>query len=133
MELNPQVSKEYQVHISHHIANFERLGFLNDIVAQLWPNINLAAAKIVKDVVDPILASTLPGPLSSLHFVKLDLGHTPIVFSHVDVHKTPTEGIKLDMDLDWQGVCDIELDGTRVPKIVSLKEDHKKLCLQKLI
>lgn len=95
----------------------EPAGFLNDIVEQLWPNINIAAGKIVKDVVDPILASTLPGPLSSIHFVKIDLGRIPLRFSHVDVHKTPTEGIKLDMDLDWQGVCDIELDGNNVPKI----------------
>jgi hypothetical protein len=39
------------------------------------------------------------------------------------VHKTPGEGIKLDMDLAWQGVCDIELDGSRVPKIVSRRRD----------
>ncbi|KAF1850463.1 uncharacterized protein K460DRAFT_327361 [Cucurbitaria berberidis CBS 394.84] len=95
----------------------EPAGFLNDIVEQLWPNINVAGAQIAKDVVEPILASTLPGPLSSLHFVKLDLGHVPIRFSNVDVHKTTTQGIKLDMDLDWEGVCDIELDGNHVPKI----------------
>ncbi|KAF2705534.1 hypothetical protein K504DRAFT_414441 [Pleomassaria siparia CBS 279.74] len=95
----------------------ESAGFLNDIVAQLWPNINVAGGQIAKDVVEPILASTLPGPLSSLRFVKLDLGHVPIKFSNVDVHKTTNEGIKLDMDLDWEGVCDIELDGRGVPKI----------------
>ncbi|CAO2653578.1 Nn.00g029890.m01.CDS01 [Neocucurbitaria sp. VM-36] len=95
----------------------ESAGFLNDIVEQLWPNICVAGAKIVKEAVEPILASTLPGPLSSLHFVKLDFGHVPLRFSHVDVHKTTTEGIKLDMNLDWEGVCDIELDGNHVPKI----------------
>lgn len=61
----------------------------------------------------------VPGPLANLRFTKLDLGHVPIRFSKVDVHKTPNDGIKLDMDLDWEGVCDIELDGARVPKIVS--------------
>ena len=69
-------------------------------------------------MVEPILASTLPGPLANLKFVKLDLGNVPIQFSHVDVHKTTNEGIKLDMDLNWEGACDIELDGARVPKIV---------------
>jgi hypothetical protein len=78
----------------------------------------VAGAKIAKDVVEPILASTLPGPLSNLRFVKLDFGHVPIRFSNVDVHKTTSEGIKLDMDLTWDGVCDIELDGGHVPKIV---------------
>ncbi|KAF1940562.1 hypothetical protein EJ02DRAFT_406386 [Clathrospora elynae] len=95
----------------------EPAGFINDIVEQLWPNICVAGAKIAKEVVEPILASTLPGPLSSLHFIKLDLGHVPVRFSNVDVHKTTTQGIKLDMDLDWKGVCDIELDGNHIPKI----------------
>jgi hypothetical protein len=79
----------------------------------------VAGAKIIKDSVEPILASTLPGPLSSLKFVKLEFGTVPLKFSHVDVHKTPTEGIKLDMDVDWQGNSDIELDGKMIPRIVS--------------
>jgi Ca2+-dependent lipid-binding protein len=95
----------------------ESAGFLNDIVEQLWPNITVAGAKIAKDVVEPILASTLPGPLSNLHFVKLDLGHLPLRFSNVDVHKTTNQGIKLDMDVAWESACDIELDGKNVPKI----------------
>jgi Ca2+-dependent lipid-binding protein len=98
----------------------EQAGFLNDIVEQLWPNICVAGAKIIKEAVEPILASTLPGPLANLRFVKLDFGHVPIRFSNVDVHKTTSQGIKLDMDVNWEGVCDIELDGNMVPKIVNL-------------
>jgi hypothetical protein len=60
----------------------------------------------------------LPGPLSNLRFVKLDFGPTPLRMSNVDVHRTELEGIKLDMDLDWDGKCDFELDGNMVPKIV---------------
>ncbi|KAF1995998.1 hypothetical protein P154DRAFT_525858 [Amniculicola lignicola CBS 123094] len=110
----------------------ESAGFLNDIVAQLWPNINVAAAGIAKNVVDPILASTLPGPLSSIHFVKLDLGHVPMKFSNVDVHKTATDGIKLDLDLTWEGACDIELDGNHVPKI-GIEKVHLKGRLSVLL
>lgn len=95
----------------------ESAGFLNDIIAQLWPNINVAGGKIIKQVVEPMLASMLPGPLSTLHFVKLDFGPTPIRLSHVDVHKTDLDGIKLDMDLEWDGRCDFELEGTMVPKV----------------
>lgn len=69
------------------------------------------------------MASTLPGPLANLKFVKLDLGNVPARFSNVDVHRTPKDGIKLDMDVSWESVCDIELDGARVPKIVSFDED----------
>lgn len=75
---------------------------------------------MTKEIAEPMFAKMLPGPLASLHFVKIDLGKVPMRFSNVDVHKTEHEGIKLDMDLDWDGQCDIELDGTMVPKIVCI-------------
>jgi hypothetical protein len=65
-----------------------------------------------------MLEAMLPAPLSNLRFVKLDFGPTPLRMSNVDVHRTDLEGIKLDMDLDWDGKCDFELDGKMVPKIV---------------
>jgi len=95
----------------------EPAGFLNDIVANLWPNICVAGSKIIKESVEPVLATTLPGPLKNLRFVKIDFGHVPIGFSNVDVHKTKNNGIKLDMDMNWDGVCDFELDGSMVPKV----------------
>lgn len=76
---------------------------------------------MVKDIVEPILASTLPGPLANLRFVKLDLGHVPMRLSDVDVHKTTTGGIKVDMNVTWESKSDIELDGSMVPKIVRLR------------
>jgi len=103
----------------------ESAGFLNDIIEQLWPNINVAGCKMVKDIVEPMFATMLPGPLASLKFVKLDLGPVPMRVSEVDVHKVDNGGIKLDMDVNWEGKSDIELDGNMVPKLgighVSLK------------
>lgn len=74
---------------------------------------------MTKEIVEPMLTSMLPGPLSTLRFSKIDLGNVPMRFSQVDVHKTDNEGIKLDMDLDWDGQCDIDLEGKMVPKLVS--------------
>jgi hypothetical protein len=74
---------------------------------------------MLKQVVEPMLDSMLPGPLSTLRFTKIDFGTTPIKLSNVEVHKTKLEGIKLDMDLEWDGLCDIELEGKMVPKVVS--------------
>ncbi|KAM0406524.1 hypothetical protein ACHAPZ_003288 [Fusarium culmorum] len=95
----------------------ESAGFINDIIAQLWPNINVAGGQMVKDIVEPMLEQMLPGPLANLKFVKADFGNEPLKLSHVDVHRTPQEGIKLDMNLDWDGKCDFELDASMVPKI----------------
>ncbi|PVI06431.1 C2 domain-containing protein [Periconia macrospinosa] len=110
----------------------ESAGFLNDIVEQLWPNINIAGCRMIKEIVEPILASTLPGPLSSLRFVKLDLGHAPFRLSEVDVHKTSTGGIKLDMDVTWESHSDIELDGKMVPKM-GIERVHLKGRLSVLL
>ncbi|KAI0134695.1 C2 domain-containing protein [Xylariales sp. AK1849] len=95
----------------------ESAGFLNDIIKQLWPNINVAGCKMVKEIVEPMFASMLPGPLATLKFVKLDLGDIPMRVSAVDVHKADNGGIKLDMDVIWEGDSDIELDGNMVPKL----------------
>jgi hypothetical protein len=95
------------------------IGFLNDIVEQLWPNINIVACKMVKDIVEPMFATMLPGPLASLKFVKLDLGSVPMKIDRVDTHKTDNGAIKLDMDVIWEGQSDIELDGNMIPKVVS--------------
>lgn len=95
----------------------ESAGFLNDIIEQLWPNINVAGCRMVKEIVEPIFASTLPGPLATLRFIKVDLGHVPMRVSEVDVHKVDNGGIKLDMNVTWEGRSDIDLDGKMVPKM----------------
>ncbi|EMR68199.1 hypothetical protein MGN70_001665 [Eutypa lata] len=96
----------------------ESAGFLNDIIEQLWPNINVAGCRMVKEIVEPIFASTLPGPLATLRFIKVDLGHVPMRVSEVDVHKVDNGGIKLDMNVTWEGRSDIDLDGKMVPKMM---------------
>jgi len=95
----------------------ESAGFLNEIVAQLWPNINVAGSKMIKDIVEPMFKTMLPGPLATLHFTRVDLGSVPFVFSDVRVTKTPLDGIKLDLQLNWAGNCDIELDAEMFPKV----------------
>lgn len=60
----------------------------------------------------------LPGPLATLHFTRIELGTVPIVLSNVKVTKTPQDGIRLDLDVHWDGQCDIELDANMMPKVV---------------
>ncbi|KAH7324023.1 hypothetical protein BKA65DRAFT_608639 [Rhexocercosporidium sp. MPI-PUGE-AT-0058] len=95
----------------------ESVRFLNDIVAQLWPHINVAGSKMTKEIAEPMFKTMLPGPLSSLHFTKIDLGHVPLSLSNVLVTKTETGSIKLDLNVDWAGKCDIQLDGNMIPTL----------------
>jgi Ca2+-dependent lipid-binding protein len=96
----------------------ESAGFLNDIVTQLWSHINVAVSKMLKDIAEPMIKSSLPGPLASLHFTKIDLGQDPMRISNVLATKTETGSIKLDLNVDWAGKCDIQLDGTMIPTLV---------------
>ncbi|KAI7285924.1 hypothetical protein KC345_g1428 [Hortaea werneckii] len=95
----------------------ESVEFLNNIIAQLWPNINAYASDMIKKTADPMFKQTLPGPLSSMHFTKVDLGNEPIRFSHALSTKTEKEGIKLDLSVDWDGNCDMNLDGDMMPEL----------------
>ena len=87
----------------------EKVGFLNDIVEQLWDYINVAGGNMTKEIVEPMFKEMLPTPLNSLHFTKIDLGKKPIKFDNIDVHSRNEGVIKLDVDVIWDGECDIEL------------------------
>jgi Ca2+-dependent lipid-binding protein len=97
----------------------ESVEFLNEIMAALQPYLRVAVSAMVKEMVEPMFKETLPGPLKTLHFVKVDLGATPFRFSAVDVHKvesgTNADSLKFDMDVNWDGDMDVELDADLVP------------------
>ncbi|KAK0932842.1 hypothetical protein LTR29_015599 [Friedmanniomyces endolithicus] len=106
------------------------LEFLNDIVAQLWPNINVAGSKMTMDIANPMFKTMLPGPLASLHFTKVDLGPIPMTVSKVLATKTDANGIKLDLNVDWKGKADIELKGNMIPTLgVESVELHGRLSV----
>lgn len=94
----------------------ESVGFLNDLVRQLWDYINIAGGKLTKEIVEPIFKEVLPGPLKSLHFEKIDLGKKPLTFDNVDVHTREKGMVKLDIDVSWDGNCDIELAANMLGK-----------------
>lgn len=54
-----------------------------------------------------------------MHFTKIDFGDVPIKFSNVKTTRTEADGIKLDMNVDWDGDADIELDADYIPQLVS--------------
>ncbi|KAK4455180.1 hypothetical protein QBC34DRAFT_288899 [Podospora aff. communis PSN243] len=86
----------------------ESPGFINDLIKQLWPNIIEAAKEMIPRIAGDVLRP-MGAPLSSVEFKKADIGPVPIHISNVDVHQTENNGIKLDVDVDWDGKCDFEL------------------------
>lgn len=108
----------------------ESAEFLNDIVKYMWPNINAAGSKMIKEIVEPMFKTMLPGPLATLHFTKIDLGTVPLKLSNVRTTKTENDGIRLDLNLDWVGKADIELDANMMPSLgVESVQLHGRLSI----
>ncbi|PXF44861.1 Extended synaptotagmin-2 [Gracilariopsis chorda] len=108
---NPKMAEGVSAAVAASLASggVESVGFLNDLVRQLWDYINIAGGKLTKEIVEPMFKEMLPGPLKSLHFEKIDLGKKPLKFDNVDVHTREKGMVKLDIDVSWDGNCDIEL------------------------
>ena len=73
---------------------------------------------MIKEIVEPMFKTMLPGPLTSLHFTKIDLGPVPLRLSNAKTTKTENDGIKLDLNVDWASKSDIELDADMMPAMV---------------
>lgn len=73
---------------------------------------------MIKDIVEPMFKTMLPGPLQSLHFTKIDLGPEPMKLSNATVTRTDADGIRLNLNVDWASKSDIELDADMIPGLV---------------
>ena len=105
--------------------------FLTAIFTQMWEQINIAVSNTIKETLEP----TLKDMKVPLHFVKLDLGDVPIKTQNMFIHrvdldkivdmdgdgvcdlnpdheKQTTPGIQIDVDVVWDGNCDIMLQAT---------------------
>ncbi|KAL3941071.1 MAG: hypothetical protein SGARI_000716, partial [Bacillariaceae sp.] len=97
-----------QTHVTH-------INFLSDVINRLWPKINVAGSQMMKDIMEPMFAETLPSMLSSLKFTTLDLGNVPIVSDNILVHElqrhpdTGMEYIQWDWDVSWNSSSNIQL------------------------
>lgn len=40
--------------------DYERMGWVNDVIVHLWPHVSAAAAVTVRDMADPLLAQNKP-------------------------------------------------------------------------
>jgi hypothetical protein len=59
-------------------------GFLNSIVEQLWPNINVAGGKMVKDIVEPMfkqMYATDAKVLNELRYLLMRLFRLQVAWS----------------------------------------------------
>ena len=89
--------------------------FFTDVVAELWPYIKVAAADRVQQKVEPQFSS-LPAPMNTCQFIKVDLGDTPFTMNNIVVHPIQNGTVQWDFDYYWDGECHIELQADYIGK-----------------
>jgi len=101
----------------------ESLGWLNDILKQMWPNICVAGEVLTKEIVEPALEEGLPSALKGIKLTKVYFGSSPPTFDNIDViTATDVNSIKLNMDLTFIAEdCEIELAGRVSVGVKSMK------------
>jgi len=117
------------------------INFLSDMVSRLWPYLGKAMADTIKDSVEPSFKETLPGPLSTLKFKKLDLGDVPLVLDNIlvrDLQSIDDAGtafgkdqnyLQFEWDITWQSDCDIQLATDKIAGMAAISFGVKTLTL----
>lgn len=120
---------------AHHV------NFLSDVVARLWPYMGKAIATAAREAVEPSFKDTLPGPLSSLKFKKLELGDVPIVIDNIlvrQLRKIDDAGgvygkngnyLQFEWDITWQSDCDIQLATDKIAGMAAISFGVKTIEL----
>lgn len=106
--LAPRARSSYAQASSH-----DRSGsFLTDLLHSLWKHFNVAVSNDIKSTVEPTFKD-LSGPLKTLKFVKVDLGDVPLKLDNCIIHEAEVrnnqEFIQMELDVVWDGNCDIQL------------------------
>lgn len=88
----------------------QKLTWLNLHLEKIWPYVNEAASELIKSNVEPILEQYRPVILASLSFSKLTLGTVAPQFTGISIIEDGTEGITLELEMNWDGNPNIVLD-----------------------
>jgi Ca2+-dependent lipid-binding protein len=83
----------------------QRVSFLTEIMDQLWEYINVAGGDMIRDTLEPMLVDMTP----AITVAKMDLGTIPLRMDNIVVHDIQDGAVKFDMDIIWDGECDIQL------------------------
>ncbi|XP_066139999.1 extended synaptotagmin-2 isoform X1 [Euwallacea fornicatus] len=90
--------------------DIERAEWLNRIMKQLWPSVNLFVKQIVRDSIQPKLKESLEKfKLSGFKFERIILGTVPFRIGGVKVYDKNIDRNEIVMDLDifYAGDCDV--------------------------
>lgn len=105
---------------------FDRVTWLNDMIAVMWPYINKAMAKMIPDVVNPVLESVRPSLVPTLS-LEMDLGQYPPTILGIKTLPSTADEIYMDMLFQFIGKPNITLLVGMVPLSIQNLEISGKL------
>lgn len=88
----------------------QKLTWLNHHLEKIWPYVNEAASDLIKANVEPVLEQYRPALLASLTFSKFTLGTVAPQFTGVSIIENGSEGITMELEMQWDGNPNIVLD-----------------------
>ncbi|XP_059289662.1 LOW QUALITY PROTEIN: synaptotagmin-5-like [Lycium ferocissimum] len=91
-------------------SNQQKLNWLNSHLEKIWPYVDEAASELVKSSVEPILEQYKPMILASLKLSKFTLGTVAPQFTGVSILEDGSEGITMELEMNWDGNPNIVLD-----------------------
>lgn len=84
--------------------DFDRLDWLNKFVETMWPYLDKAICKQVKQIAAPIIAVQIPKyKIESVEFQTLTLGSLPPTFQGMKVYSTEEKELIMELALKWAG------------------------------
>ncbi|CAH9120564.1 unnamed protein product [Cuscuta epithymum] len=84
--------------------DFDRLDWLNKFVGAMWPYLDKAICKQVKQIAKPIIAEQIPKyKIESVEFETLTLGCLPPTFQGMKVYSTEEKELIMEVALKWAG------------------------------
>jgi Ca2+-dependent lipid-binding protein len=92
------------------LAQSENVDWLNKFFGKLWPNINKAAMKIVREQIEPKIKEKC-GPLKDkIGFKEFTLGETPFVLGPINYYDLGERGMMLRISVNFKSDQDIQIE-----------------------
>lgn len=107
--------------------DYDRVDWLNKFIETMWPYLDKAICKTVKNIAGPIIAEQIPKyKIDSVEFEALSLGSLPPTFQGMKVYLTEEKELIMEPSMKWAGNPNI----TVVAKAFGLRASVQVVDLQ---
>ncbi|KAK9865697.1 hypothetical protein WJX84_002675 [Apatococcus fuscideae] len=101
--------------------DFERVGWVNSVIGQLWPHVSSALVSLVQDKLPPLLDENRPRWMTAIELHTFTLGNEPPQVNGVKVYHSDavTDEVVIEVDVAWGGTQQFQLVVYPLPRFLS--------------